>query len=75
MAEPKDFSEHTARLIDEEVQRMTQEMEAKAESLLKSHREHLDRLADALLEHETLDYDEVNRVLGLNEQDSSAEAA
>jgi len=75
MAEPKDFSEHTARLIDEEVQRITREMEGQAESILKSNRENLDRLADGLLENETLDNEEVDRLLGMSEKDSSAEAA
>jgi cell division protease FtsH len=75
IAEQKDFSEHTARLIDEEVQRITREMEAQAESVLRSNRQSLDKIADALLEQETLDNEEVDRLLGLSEKDSDAQAA
>jgi cell division protease FtsH len=63
ITEPKDFSEHTARLIDEEIQHIVQTMEDKAEQLLTEHRDQLDTLAQALLEHETLDAADVERLL------------
>jgi cell division protease FtsH len=66
MAEQKDFSEHTARLIDEEIQNLMQSMEQKAQRILEQHRDKLDILATALLEHETLELQEVNRLLGLD---------
>jgi cell division protease FtsH len=60
--EQRDFSEGTAKIIDEEVQRILTEAEQRAAELLKQHREKLDRLTDALLAHEELDTEEVERV-------------
>jgi cell division protease FtsH len=63
MSEARDFSEETARLIDEEVRRMIQEMEDKASHLLESNRDKLDGLAEALLEHESLSREEIDEIL------------
>ncbi len=63
MAQQKDFSEHTAQIIDEEIQRIVKEMEQKAINLLKQNRTKLDALAEALLENETLDNKEVDWLL------------
>ena len=64
LTEPKDFSEHTARLIDEEIQRIATHMEQRAEKILSTHRDKLDALAEQLLEHESLTKQEVNEILG-----------
>jgi cell division protease FtsH len=64
MAEPRDFSEETAELIDHEIRRIIKEMEDKATDLLESHRDKLDALADALLEHESLSKEEIGEILG-----------
>ena len=63
IAEPKDFSEETARIIDEEVRRIVGEMEEKAEKIIRANRQKLDILAQALVEHETLEKEEVDRLL------------
>jgi cell division protease FtsH len=63
IAEPKDFSEETARIIDEEVRRIVQQMEEKAEKTLDSNRENLDILAQSLMEQETLEKEEVDQLL------------
>ena len=65
LAEQKDFSEHTARVIDEEIRRIIQEMEEKTENTLKEHQEQLQTLANALLENETLEKKEIDALLGL----------
>jgi cell division protease FtsH len=65
ITESKDCNEHTARLIDEEIQRIMQIMEDKAEQLLTQHRDQLDTLAQALLKHEILDAADVERLLDL----------
>jgi len=65
MAQPKDFSEYTAQLIDEEIKRIVSEMEDKARKLLEENRNKLDALAHALLVHETITLDEINRLLGI----------
>jgi cell division protease FtsH len=63
IAEHRDFSEHTARLIDEEVRALIGDMEDRAEEILKKHRKRLDALADALLEHEILSREEIDEIL------------
>ncbi|HEX7045354.1 MAG TPA: ATP-dependent zinc metalloprotease FtsH [Burkholderiales bacterium] len=59
------FSEATARLIDEEVQRIIGESYEQAKSLLTRHRKAMDALVQALLEHETLDEKQILEVTGL----------
>jgi cell division protease FtsH len=64
-AAAKPYSETFATLVDTEVQRILQENYATAVQLLQSHRPALDALAEALMEHETLDEQEILRVTGL----------
>jgi cell division protease FtsH len=61
----KPYSEETARVIDDEVERILNECYAEGVQLIKDHRESLDSLAEALLEHETLDEQEIIRVTGI----------
>jgi cell division protease FtsH len=61
--EGRDFSEGTAKIIDEEIQRLVNDALARATDLLTKHRGDLDRLAEALLLHEELDRDEVEQLL------------
>ena len=63
MAGPKDHSEHTAQLIDEEIKHLVDEREAATVELLKKHRSELEALAQALLEQETLEEDAIEKVL------------
>jgi cell division protease FtsH len=63
LTESRDFSEHTARLIDEEIKSIVGKMEKKAEETLGTNRESLDALSEQLLEHETLTKDEVDEIL------------
>jgi cell division protease FtsH len=58
----KPYSEATAKTVDDEVERILQECYADGVRLLIEHRDALDRLAQALLEHETLDEQEILRV-------------
>lgn len=74
MAEQKDFSEETARLIDEEIRRIIQDMERKAIEILKSNKVKLDALVQSLLEHESLSKEEVDQLLGLNAKTDGIEA-
>jgi cell division protease FtsH len=50
-----EISPETQKLVDDEVRRIIEAAHADVEALLGSHREELDRLAQALLQHETLD--------------------
>jgi cell division protease FtsH len=61
----KPFSDATAQLIDAEVQRIIGECYGEAKQLLNEHRRTLDALAAALLEHETLDEQQILDVTGL----------
>ncbi len=63
IVESREFSEGTARIIDEEVQRLVTEAMTRATELLSRTRDDLDKLAGALLVHEELDRDEVHRLL------------
>jgi cell division protease FtsH len=63
IVESRTFSEGTARLIDEEVQRILTEAEDRAAGLVRTHREQLDRIAEALLLHEELDREEVEKIM------------
>ena len=66
MAKPKDFSEETARIIDEEIQKIVTEQEEKARKILKENRGKLNRLAEELLKKETLDNQDVERILKIS---------
>jgi cell division protease FtsH len=61
----KPYSEKTAQAIDSEVRRIIRESHEEARRLLAEHRGELDALAQALLERETLDEQEILAVTGL----------
>ncbi len=60
------YSEATASLADAEVKRIVDESWESALSLLTTHRQALDALTGALLEHETLDERQVLELTGLS---------
>ncbi len=62
--EQREFSEHSAQLIDEEVSRILHAAAARATQLLTEQREQLEKLADALEEREVLDESEIEQLLG-----------
>jgi cell division protease FtsH len=62
--EPRDFSEETATVIDEEVQRLLREADARAYELLERHRPELDRLVEVLLQREEIYREELEEALG-----------
>jgi cell division protease FtsH len=59
----RDYSDVTSRVIDEEVERILREQEARATRLLSEHRRGLASVAAALLEKETIDGAEVGRLV------------
>ena len=63
IAQHRDYSEHTAVEIDDEVRRMVLEAYEKTKELLIQNRAGLNALAEALLEKETLDGKEINEIL------------
>ena len=61
----RDYSDDTARVIDEEVERILREQEDRCRVQLTEHRNGLDLVARALLEHETIEGAEVERLIEL----------
>jgi cell division protease FtsH len=57
------YSEKTASLIDEEVNRIVKRAYGRAISLLTEHRATLDRIAHALRRHETLNAEQLRAIL------------
>jgi cell division protease FtsH len=68
----RSFSEDTARRVDAEVERLLGEGHKEVHDLLESGRDRLDRLANALLEKETVEYDELQELLGARPEAESA---
>jgi cell division protease FtsH len=68
LTQTKDFSEHTARVIDEEIQQIVKQMEQQAEKILSANRHKLDAVAGQLLKHESLTREEVDTLLASDEQ-------
>ena len=60
-----EISPQTQQLIDEESRRIVDEADAEVHALLRDNREKLDSLAEALLEHETLDEDDAYAAAGV----------
>lgn len=60
----REFSEHTARLIDEEVAKILHAADDRAKRTLEQHSDKLHTLAEALLEREELDEAELSELLG-----------
>lgn len=63
LQEPRDFSEGTAGVIDEEVRRILREADDHAYNLLKAHRHLMERLVEALMQREELLREEIDELL------------
>lgn len=59
----KDYSDQTARIIDEETKRIVDESYAQAESMLDENWEKVEAVAQALLKYENLNADEVHAIM------------
>jgi cell division protease FtsH len=64
MAEPREYSEHTARVIDEEITRILNEASVRAMEVLTEHRDKLEILATALDREEELDESQIEAFIG-----------
>ncbi|MGH9534989.1 MAG: ATP-dependent zinc metalloprotease FtsH [Terriglobales bacterium] len=63
IAQHRDFSEDTAIRIDQEVRRLVMDGYQKARTILGEHAQTLQRLAEALLERESLDANEIKLIM------------
>ena len=62
-ARPKAISAQTARVIDEEVRKIIDECYARARQILEDNRDKLDNMAQALMEFETLNADQIEDIM------------
>jgi len=60
----KKYSEHTARLIDEEIHQIIEQAEQKVYEILNRDRDKLEQLARELLSKEMIGYCEIEEILG-----------
>jgi cell division protease FtsH len=67
IASDRDFSDETAAAIDEEVRNLVDRAYTRAKEVLINNRHILDRLADMLVEKETVDSEELQEVLASND--------
>jgi cell division protease FtsH len=63
----RDFSEETAAAVDEEVRNLVDQAYKRAKDVLVNNKHVLDKLADMLVEKETVDSDELQDLLATNE--------
>jgi len=66
IAEEKDYSEATAKIIDGEIRKFIDEAYERAKKALTENQDKLNKLAQALLEKEVLDVEEVKKIVGLS---------
>lgn len=72
MVHDRDYSDDTAKVIDQEVEELITEAANRAREVIKHNMKHLDALKDHLLEKETVDADEVAEVLKGSKMPASA---
>ena len=63
MTRSKDYSEHTAQEIDDEVKRIINEAYKRAKDIIDSNRDKLELIAKCLLEYETLEGSQVDEIV------------
>ncbi|MGL5941072.1 MAG: ATP-dependent zinc metalloprotease FtsH3 [Waterburya sp.] len=67
IASDRDFSNETAAAIDEEVRNYVDQAYSRAKRVLQENRQVLDRLAEMLIEKETVEADELQEILANND--------
>ncbi|MCL2602191.1 MAG: ATP-dependent zinc metalloprotease FtsH [Treponema sp.] len=72
IARHKDYSEETAQHIDRAIKRILDTGRQQAEDILVSHKDELEKIANALLERETLLDDEIRALLGFPARENPA---
>jgi len=76
IAQHRDYSEETSIRIDSEVRKIVTDQYARARRIIEENRDTMVRLAEALLEHESLDGVQIRRVVaGLTIEDSEPATA
>ena len=63
VSQQKNLSDSTAKIIDEEIRYIVDNAYADATKILKQKKKQLDYIANALLEYETLDSEDINNII------------
>ncbi|RAP27394.1 cell division protein FtsH [Candidatus Marinamargulisbacteria bacterium SCGC AG-343-D04] len=71
--ENKDYSDQTAKTIDDEIQSIINTAYTNAKKIILKHRKTLDTIATILLETETIDKEEFEKLLGNKKKDTKKE--
>jgi cell division protease FtsH len=72
--EEKDYSEKTAQLIDEEVTDFIHKAADRAKEMLKQNKDMLKKISDELLEKETLEREQFEKIVGKKKNEKEEEA-
>ncbi|MCY4069376.1 MAG: ATP-dependent zinc metalloprotease FtsH [Acidimicrobiaceae bacterium] len=72
LVQTRDYSDDTARVIDQETERILREQQDRCRLTLNDYRHGLDLVARALLEHETISGEEVDRLIAVSRNGSQA---
>ena len=59
----EDLSPQTQELLDQEIKKQLNDSYERAKSIIKNHSAELKLIADALLKHETLDVDQIKKII------------
>jgi len=65
----RDYSEDTAREIDEEIKKIVDAAQERAEGIIKKNIERLKILAETLLEKEILSGDDIDKIIGIKKRE------
>jgi len=75
IAQHRDYSEYTAQKIDQEVRRIITETYDKTSQMIKENLDALNRIANALLEKETLDSHDIDQIMADGKKPQEGEEA
>jgi cell division protease FtsH len=73
--EERNYGEQTAQMIDEEVRRIADESYCRVKKILTQRRAELERIAAELIRRETLDGDQLDKLLATHRQAATASVA
>lgn len=65
MLEPGNISEQMQAKVDQEITKLVLDAQKQARSILEKHKKHLDKVAQELIDQETLDGEEFERIMGI----------
>jgi len=72
LAQPKRYSDEMAWLMDQEIRKLIMEAETTAADVLSKNRDTLEQLAEALIKEETMDRNEIERIIKGSPEKESA---